>query len=432
VQAAVTEQSVREPEPVAASSASPTGGSWIRDVTARGPRRLLAWQALTTSVGYFLALAIMVLYLVGPAGLSPTEAAVTLAVGAGGSLVLTIPVGRLVRHLGARRFILLSLYTRAALLALLPAVQPHWAIAAVVVAIGIAETAAFGIYQIIIVQIVGEEARSQTVAVRRTLCNIGFALAAGLTALVVGFGTRPAYTLAFLGSAIALVVSAGFVHALPRRGEAVTDTHESPRGVASDPRYLVLILAAAITATSVSLLTVGVPIWVLYHTTASHSFVGLLMAVNAMLVIVFQVRVAVGATHLPGARRLVTTAGILFGTAMVAFAFSDRATGPSVMLILLVATVLASFAEMCDSAAWWTISYELAPASRRGEYLAAFDAINPLASMVGPPLMIFVVTHGALGWLGYAVLFLLTTACIRVMLVTRVAGTGAQPHVSAP
>lgn len=428
----MTEEPVLEPEASAPCSESPThGGAWIRDVTAPGPRRLLAWQALTTSVGYFLALAIMVLYLVGPAGLSATETAVTLAVGAGGSLVLTIPVGRLIRHVGARRFTLLSIYTRAALLALLPAMQPHWAIAAVVVAIGVAETAAFGIYQIIIVQVVGEEARNQTVAVRRTLCNIGFCLAAGLTALVVSLGTRPAYTVAFLGCAVALVVSAGFVHALPRGVEVVTDTHESPRRVLSDPRYLMLIVTAAIMATSVSLLTVGVPLWVVYHTHASQGFVGLLMAVNAILVIVFQVRVAVGATHLPGARRLVTTAGILFGTAMVAFAVSERATGLSVMLILLLATVLASFAEMCDSAAWWTISYELAPASRRGEYLAAFDAINPLASIAGPPLLIFVVTHGALGWLGYAALFLVTTACIRAILATRLAGAGVQPEASA-
>jgi hypothetical protein len=416
----VTEESILEPEAASTTRAAP----WTRDIIAPGPRRLLAWQALTTSVGYFLMLSIMALYLVGPAGLSSTEAAITLTAGAAGSLLMTLPVSRLIRHIGARRFVLLSLYTRAALVGLLPAMQPGWATAAVVIAIGIAETAAFGIYQIIIVQVVGEQARTQTVAVRRSLCNIGFCFAAGLTALVVGLGTRGAYTVAFVGSAVALVVSAWFVHALPRGVEPAIDQPGSPRRVLSDRRYLLLILAAAIMATSASLVTVGVPIWVVYHTHAAHGFVGLLMAVNALLVIVFQVRVAAGATHLHGARRLVTTAGLLFGTAMVAFACSDRVSGLVVMVILLAATVLASLAEMCDSAAWWTISYELAPATSRGEYLAAFDAVNSLASIVGPPLLIFVVTHGTLGWLGYAALFLFTTVGIRTALAARVAGAG--------
>jgi MFS family permease len=193
----------------------------------------------------------------------------------------------------------------------------------------------------------------------------------------------------------------------------------------------VLILAAGIMATSLSLLTVGVPLWVVYHTHAAHSVVGLLMAVNAVLVIVFQVRVAVGATTLPGARRLVTMAGALFGTAMVAFAGSGGATAPLAILILVVATVLAAFAEMCDSAAWWTISYELAPASRRGEYLAAFDAINPLASIAGPPMLLVVVSHGALGWLGYAALFLAATAGIRAILAARGVGAAGRPEVGA-
>lgn len=420
------EESIPAPgAPPPSSAGRIRSAAWISDVVVPGPRRLLAWQALTTSMGYFLVLAIMVLYLVGPAGFTSGEAAATLAVGAGGSLVLSVPAGRLIRHVGARRFALLSLYTRAVLVALLPAMQQRWAVAAVVVAIGIAETAAFGVYQIIIVEVVGEAARNEAVAVRRTLCNIGFCVAAGFTALVVGVGTRPVYTVAFVASALALMVSAAFVHALPR-GEAVAaEPHESPRRVLSDVPYLMLIVTAAVTATSVSLLTVGVPLWVVYHTDASQSFVGLLMAVNAILVIAFQVRVAGGAAQLPQARRAVTMGGILFGIATATFAASGQVSGPVAVLMLLGATVLASFAEMCDSAAWWTISYELAPPSRRGDYLAAFDAIHPLASIAGPPLLILVVAHGTVGWLGYAAVFLAATGCVRVILAARLAGAAA-------
>jgi predicted MFS family arabinose efflux permease len=88
---------------------------------------------------------------------------------------------------------MVSTTARAVLFACLPFVSASWAIQALVVAIGVAETAAFSVYQIIIAQTLSEDLRTQALAVRRTLGNVGFTIAAGLTAVVVA-SWRPAST----------------------------------------------------------------------------------------------------------------------------------------------------------------------------------------------------------------------------------------------
>ncbi|MBC3840142.1 MFS transporter [Streptacidiphilus sp. 4-A2] len=367
--AAASPEREREPGP----DPEPTPGSasrlgWLTDLAAAGPRGLLARQALTSSVGIFLALSVTALYLVGPGRLGDAASATTLAAASVASLVVTVPVGRLIRRIGPRGFALLSTYVRAALFALLPFVSVRWGLEALVVAIGVAETAAFGVYQIIIAETVGESARAKAVAARRALGNLGFSVAAGLTAVVVGIGTHAAYTSAFLVSAGALAVSGWYIHALPRTRPGRPEPEPEPghtggtaRSALRDPRYAALILVAAVLATSLSLLTVGVPLWVVSHTRAPHALVGVLMAVNTGLVVVFQVRVAAGAENLPGARRAVVAAGAGFAAAAAAYALAGHGGAPAAVATLLLGTVLASFAEMYDSAAWWTISYQLAP-----------------------------------------------------------------------
>ncbi|WNM30393.1 MFS transporter [Streptomyces sp. Li-HN-5-11] len=401
---------------------------WLTDVAASGPRGLLARQALTSSIGIFLALSVTALYLVGPGGLGSGAAAASLTAASVASLLVTVPVGRLVKRLGPRRFALLSTYSRAALFAMVPFMRAHWALELTVVAIGVAETAAFGVYQIIIVQSLGEAARAKAVAARRSTLNLGFSIAAGLTAVTVGVGGRGAYMVAFLVSAVMLALSALFIHALPRHDASAPsgaeEAEEAPEAEAStssrhvlrDWRYLLLILVAGFFATSMSLLTVGVPLWVVTKTDAPRAVTGILMAINTILVMLLQVRVAGDAEDLRGARKSAVLAGLGFAAASVVYAVSGLGSALVATGVLVLATVLASLAEMYDSAAWWTISYELAPESHRPEYLAAFDAVTPISSIVGPPLMIGIVALGWSGWLGYGVLFVVAVGAALLLL----------------
>lgn len=391
---------------------------WILDLAVRGPRGLLAWQALISSVGIFLANALMALYLVGPAHLRDRAAALTLVASAALCLAATPPAGKVIRAFGARRFAIASCLSRGVLFLVLPMSGARaWTIG-VVLLIGLCEAAAFSVYQLIIAEAVGEARRTEALAVRRTLGNVGFTGAGILVGLVVGLGSHLAYASAFVAAGIALIGSSLFIAQLPqtaRRNLEPEGTSKHARRALRDLRFLGLIGAASVMATSLNLLTVGVPLWVVRNTDAPASIVGLLLTINTVLVVLFQVRLSHSSGSWGGARLAVIRAGVLFAVSVVLVALAGWLPGWAAAATLVLAAVIAAIAEMWDSAGWWTISYQYPRTVERPDYLAAFDVVTPAVNIAGPPLMIAIVARGTLGWLGYGVLFVIGSALVSVL-----------------
>ena len=393
---------------------------WLRDLGGGGPRGLLAWQAMTSAIGIFLATALMALYLIGPAGLGDRTTALTLLGSAALTLVATPPAARLIRCLGPRRFAMASCLSRGVLFAILPlSVRPAWTIG-VVLLVGLCEAAAFSVYQLIIADAVGEEARTQALAVRRALGNVGFTLGGVAVGVVVGVGSRAAYTFAFAGCGVALALASVFLVPLPetpRKPETDPEEPRRPRTALRDVRFLGLIAAATVMASSLQLLTVGVPLWVVRDTSAPSGVVGAVLIINTVLVVALQVRLARGSATWSGARRAVMRAGVLFAVSVSLVALSAHVGAWAACVLLVIAAGLAAVAEMWDSAGWWTLSYEYPPHARRSDYLAAFDVVTPAVNIAGPPLMIWVVSRGTLGWAAYAAVFIVSAGAVSKLAV---------------
>jgi hypothetical protein len=137
---------------------------------------------------------------------------------------------------------------------------------------------------------------------------------------------------------------------------------------------------------------------------------------HTLLVVGYQVRLSVGCERTSGASRAVIRADVIFAVAALVYALAAHDSALVSVFTLVGATILASVAEMNDSAGWWTISYQLSPEDHRSEYLAAFDMVTPLVCIIGPPLMIAVVSVGTFCWLAYAVLFPGAAAGARILL----------------
>jgi len=97
---------------------------------------------------------------------------------------------------------------------------------------------------------------------------------------------------------------------------------------------------------------------------------------------------------------------------VLAFAGRLDAVGASVLLVAGI--VLLSFGEIYQSAGGWSLSYELAPRERQGEYLAVFSLGMAAMYTVGPALVtIGVVEQGLPGWLALAAVFLVAGWVVR-------------------
>jgi len=76
--------------------------------------------------------------------------------------------------------------------------------------------------------------------------------------------------------------------------------------------------------------------------------------------------------------------------------------------------VLLTFGELFQVAGGISVSYDLAPRERQGEYLAVFWLGTAATYMVGPALVtIGVVEQGLYAWLGLAAVFLVAGFFVR-------------------
>ncbi|MEU1176834.1 MFS transporter [Streptomyces sp. NPDC005820] len=411
--------SVAEPPP---ASEPPRGGlrlpSWVTELGRPGARRLLAWQALIDSSGNGIALGLLTLYLVGPAGLTTSEVAACLSAAAVAGLLATLPARRLMPRIGARRYAIISSLVRGALIAVLPFTSGVVPVGILMVLNGAAEAGRYAMYQVIIVDVVPEKDRGEVLGVRRAIGNLGFTVAAGLATLAIAGGSRTAFQVAFLFDALTFVVSAVLVARIRTSPPSATEPGTRTRGFFQDRRYLTLtVLRSVCGILATSVFTVGLPLWVTTRTAAPAWLAGTLLGLNTLLVVLFQVGISARVSGLASARRFLLLSSALTGVGVAAgFAVASHVGTVTAAVVLLVGTVLAVFGEMTDTSSWWVISIDLAPADRRAEYLTTFDISTPATEIIGPTAMVLVVALGSTGWLAFGALVFVASVWSALLL----------------
>ncbi|MCW3842064.1 hypothetical protein ONA70_18355 [Micromonospora yasonensis] len=145
--------------------------------------------------------------------------------------------------------------------------------------------------------------------------------------------------------------------------------------------------------------------------------------VNTAAVMLAQVRMARRVVDPPAAVRSLRRAGAAMVVACGLFALSAAASAPwAAAAILLLGAGAQVYAEMAHGAGAWQLSFDLAPAGRHGLYQGFFGSGVPVARMLGPVLLTWlIVDGGAVGWLAFAALY-----------ATAAAGTGLVVRGSAP
>jgi len=131
------------------------------------------------------------------------------------------------------------------------------------------------------------------------------------------------------------------------------------------------------------------PLYLVDDLSLPVSFFGLLFTLNTMLIILIEVPLNLATAHWPHRRALVLGA-LLFAVGFGALAF---ATGP---LSVAATVVIWTFGEMILFPVAASYVSELAPPSRRGEYMGAYWMAFALAMMIGPLAgTLFMARYGA-------------------------------------
>ncbi|MEV7444129.1 MFS transporter [Streptomyces sp. NPDC091204] len=267
---------------------------------------------------------------------------------------------------------------------------------------------------------VAGERRATYQALSRSSANAGYALGAGLAAIGLAVGTRGAYHVLILANALSFLVAAllvwrtreprgrGLVAAAPggaapgpAPAATATATESGPAPSAwRDRGYLRFVLLDIPMNLDDSILGVGLPLWLVSHTTAPHALIPAFLVVNTVLVVALQLRVS---ARFQGARAA-TRAVVLYGVTTLACCVLLAAAAGGGMwaasAALLAAAVLATAAELMRSVSSWELAVSLAPPQARASYLGVAGMAQSVQKSAGPLLLTgAVMTAGPAGWL---------------------------------
>jgi hypothetical protein len=158
----------------------------------------------------------------------------------------------------------------------------------------------------------------------------------------------------------------------------------------------------------VSLLDVGIPLWVQGHTQAPRAIVAAIFILNCILVAALSVRLASGSDTVMGAAHAGVRAAVLLALSCIVFTLASGPGATVAAVILLLAGTIEVFGEMVQAASGWGLSFGLAPEHAQGQYQGASATGLALSQMLGPALMAGVTSAGTAGWLAFGALFVVT------------------------
>lgn len=387
--------------------------AWRGTFRDAGLRRLMG-MSFVYSMGTALYVAGSVVYFTQKVGLSAVQAGTGLSAAAAVGLAGVLPVSWAAQRFGTWNVMVLLNLWRAGALTCFPFVHTFPAFLVAVSLLGIPEQAFYPLTQHFVELLVGPDERVRTMGKIRSVFNIGFTVGAPLSGVAAAVGTTAGYNAMVLGDALAYLVVVGFllgfrgpVREHPRRRQ---DRKPEQKRMSFAPlrnrRYRHYAALNGVLTLHTSILTVGLPLWVVLHSRVPKYWVGPLLMLNTVLVVVFQVAVNARASSVPAALGLLRLSGFgLAGCCALLAGVSHLATVPA-LVILAGAVALLTAAEIAQTAGGFRLAYDLAPQEARQEWLATFWLGVSAQYVVGPVLLgDVVVARGAAGWEVLAVAF---------------------------
>ena len=440
-------------DPRTAPTATVSGGRGIRARMASALSdpvlRALFTATAVSRVGRGVFFAVTVLFFTQVIGLSAAQAAVVLAVSSGCGVVASFLGGWLADRWSARRLSFAFELTGGLLLAAYAFVGDFVSALVLASLSGFFDSLGHSSRSAIIARGFAADRRVHARAVLRTVTNVSIAAGSGIGAIALALGTAEAYrtviacagVICALGSLPLLRLTAAVdAPARARSRDLRTETGSIDTDAAAaalaerrdwnrrspwrDPRYLLLSGLSAVFGMQFGVAEFGLPLWISQETNAPDVMVAVLLIVNTTLVVLFQVRASRGTHDVRVAGRVTMIAGWLMVTACVVYALAAGLPAWAAIVVLVVAMVAHTFAEILSQAGAWGLSFELADQVRAGAYQGVFGMGFSLGALASPIVVnATAITYGLVGWIMLAGIFL--AAAVGIWLIARRATASA-------
>ncbi|MFE4855797.1 MFS transporter [Streptomyces sp. NPDC056670] len=364
-------------------------------------RRSLAAALFVRYLGTGVWAPLQVLFLVRIVGLDTSRVVTGLTAASLVGLLAGPAAGRLADRFGPREVGVSGLLVQAVASALLLTVGSFEGFLAVIVLVAVGKGAFPAITGALIAHVGGDD-KVMYRARLYSLQNLAMVSGSLLGGIALQVDSRTGYTVAVLADVCSYLIAAGLVWRLGHLPPVERDATVSSKRQAAltDRPFVAVSLLAGVLVMFETFLAVLMPVWIAEHTDAPRWTVSLTFALSAVLVVVFQTRVARGVeTPRDGAVAL-RRSGPAVAVAVLMVYLAAHVSGAAAMALLLAGTAVLTLGEMVFTAGEYAVSFGLAPDHAQGEYQGVFGLGTGLGTAVAPSLLnALCLMAGPLGWL---------------------------------
>lgn len=334
----------------------------------RGAGRSLALITLIDAIGTGLFLAGAAIFFTRSVGLTTAQIGLGLSIAGAVGFATTVPIGVLGDRVGPRRLLVLLHLWRAACLVSLAFVSDIVSFTVVASLLAIADSASPSLTQAVVAVTVDDDSRVRNMAILRSTRNVGFSVGTLLAAPLIAAGSTWAFRAIMLGDALSFILAA-LILARVRllRAAVVRQSSRFLTALASfrDWRYARLAALNSVLTLHMTLLVLGIPLWLIHATSAPVSLVAVLLLLNTIMAVVLQVPFSKHATVSGGASRVLRLSGVMLAGCSLSMAAAAHVEPWAAIVLLVLATALMSLGEIWQAAGAWELSYRYADPERQ-------------------------------------------------------------------
>jgi MFS family permease len=369
-------------------------------------QRSFALATLANTAGNGMFYAVSAIYFTQSVGLSPAQVGIGLTIAGLCGLLAGIPAGHLGDIRGPRNVLVGLALAEGAGVAAYALVHGFLAFVLVASVVTTVDRSANAVRSGMIAAMGAPGDRVRLRAYLRAVTNVGITIGAPIGGLALVADTHAAYLTVILVNAATFVLAALLILRVPPVPPR-PHTGDGPRlAVLRDRPFVLVAVVHAFLALHFALLDVALPLWIVHRTEAPKWLVAVLLLMNTVTVVAFQVRASRGVETVAQGAVALRRAGIVLAVACVIFAMSGGASAPVAVTLLLVATLVHVTGELLQSAGGWAVSFGLAPEDRQGEYQGLFSTGFAATSMLAPAVLTALcVTWGWPGWIVLGAVF---------------------------
>ena len=366
------------------------------------PQRIYLLTTLINTYGIGLILTAMTLYAIKVVHLTAARAGLALTIAGLVGLLAAMPMGALADRRGPRGISRLAMLLMAASAVGFVLFARDFGTYLIVATVqGAALSASVTADVTLLRRVGGEEAttfRSQTQAV----FNLGVSLGVATCGVAIQLNTVNAYRALFLGQALTSLIGVAIVGRLPKFGPLPGAHEESVVAALKDRPFLAYAVLSGAMYMQYFVLTLLLPVWVVYHTHAPRWSVSAFVIVNTVLVVLFQVRIGKTVQTIKRGGAAIRRAGVIFLVSCSAMGLAAGIPAWAALLLLGAAVVLHTYGELWHSSGTFALDFGLAPEHAQGQYQALVGMGNGAGQALSPFVLIGLVLAG--GRLGFVLL----------------------------